>query len=112
MERIFENLVVMECVKARNNRGAMPDLYFYRDSNGNEVDILHQDGRSLTAIEVKCSSTFSHGASKGLLRFKNRIPKIKRARLVYNGDNIDLSDNVGAVLPSAIQKDLVPFTLK
>jgi uncharacterized protein len=95
--QVFENLVVMECVKNRNNRGIMPDLYFYRDSNGNEVDILHQDGRSLTAVEVKCSSTFSHGAVKGLLRFKEKIPQVRHVRLVYNGDNIDLSDNVGAV---------------
>ncbi len=44
---IFENLVIVECLKARYNRGELADLYFFRDSNGNEVDLLWQDGRAL-----------------------------------------------------------------
>jgi len=37
---IFENMVVIELLKARLNRGAMANLYYYRDSNGNEIDLL------------------------------------------------------------------------
>jgi len=37
---MFENLVVIECLKTRTNAGKLPNLYFFRDSNGNEVDVL------------------------------------------------------------------------
>lgn len=46
---IFENIVVTECLKARYNRGDIPDLYFFRDSNGREVDLLIPLDRKLIA---------------------------------------------------------------
>jgi predicted AAA+ superfamily ATPase len=47
---VFENLVVIECLKARYNMGMMSDLYYFRDSKGNEVDLVAQTGRNVSAI--------------------------------------------------------------
>ncbi len=33
-------MVMMELVKARTARGRNPELYFYLDSHGNEIDVL------------------------------------------------------------------------
>ena len=89
---IFENLVVMECVKARYNRGKPEDFWFFRDSNGNEVDLVWQDGRALAAAEIKSASTFSMSLLKGLGRFRGIVPQFSRGVLVYNGDPRILSD--------------------
>ena len=89
---IFENLVIVECLKARYNRGEPADLSFFRDSNGNEVDLLWQEGRALAAAEIKSASTFSMGLLKGLRRFRTIVPEFARSFLVYNGDSRDLSD--------------------
>ena len=89
---IFENLVVLECLKSRYNRGKMSDLYFYRDSNNNEVDIIFQDGRELVAIEIKSSSTYSSEQLKGLRRFNKLTTSVGRSVLVYNGKNITLDN--------------------
>lgn len=94
---IFENLIVIECLKARYNQGEMPDLYFYRDTNGNEVDILFQDGRELVAIEIKSASTFSSSQLSGIKRFKKASNQTGRSYLVYNGDNISLSEQINAI---------------
>ena len=51
---IFENYVVMEVIKHRYNRGLLNGVYFYRDSNQNEVDILLKEEGEITAIEA-CS---------------------------------------------------------
>lgn len=91
---IFENLVVMECLKFRYNQGKMADLYYYRDNNGNEVDIVFQDGRSLIAIEIKFAATFSSSQLKGIKRFKTVTDKIKKSYLIYNGKPMKLSDNI------------------
>lgn len=37
---LFENMVIMEALKYRLHRGKRANLNFYRDSNGNEVDLL------------------------------------------------------------------------
>ena len=55
---IFENYVVMEVIKHRYNRGLLNGVYFYRDSNRNEVDILLKEEGEITAIEVKSSMTY------------------------------------------------------
>ncbi len=38
--QLFENMIVLEALKARYNHGQIPSLYFYRDSHGNEIDLL------------------------------------------------------------------------
>jgi predicted AAA+ superfamily ATPase len=91
---IFENLVVLECVKARYNRGEPADFWFFRDSNGNEVDLVWQDGRALAAAEIKSASTFSMSLLKGLGRFRNTVPHFARGALIYSGDPRVLSDGI------------------
>lgn len=50
----FENFVFSEIVKSYYNRGiAKPPLYFYRDKNKNEIDLIIEDGGTLYPIEIK-----------------------------------------------------------
>lgn len=95
---IFENLVVIECLKARYNNGQLPDLYYFRDSKGNEVDLVVQNGRSVTAVEIKSAATFSDTMLKGLRRFSGLSPLVNGRYLVYNGAPYALSDGT-QVLP-------------
>lgn len=91
---IFENLVVLECLKSQFNRGESSGLYFYRSSNGNEVDILFTNGREITAIEIKAASTFSDSQLRGLRHFKKITDLNTKSFLVYNGASIALSDSI------------------
>ena len=84
---IFENLVVIECLKERFNQGKVDNLYFYRDSNGNEVDLVFQNARSLVPIEIKSSSTFHTRFLKGINHFKNVSKTSEEGYLVYNEDH-------------------------
>mgnify|MGYP001552544956 FL=1 len=83
---MFENLVVIECLKISANQGKPPNLYFFRDSNGNEVDILFESGRDLIAIEVKSSATYRQELLKGLKRLRGLTAKVKQSYLVYSGE--------------------------
>ena len=84
---IFENLVVMECLKHRFNQGKEGNVFFYRDSNGQEVDILVKEEGQLTAIEVKSSMTYHPDFAKTLKQLPQwtSTPIIRRA-VVYGGD--------------------------
>ena len=90
---IFENLVVVECLKAHLNRGEFPNMYFFQDSNGNEIDLLFRKGRELKCFEIKASSTYHFSMSRNLNRIKQINPNIKTAGLIYNGPSRKLSNN-------------------
>ena len=95
--QMFENLVVIECLKIRANQGKTPNLYFFRDSNGNEVDILFESGRDLIAIEVKSSATYRQELLKGLKRLRGLTANVKQSYLVYSGEPFAFSDDITAL---------------
>jgi predicted AAA+ superfamily ATPase len=95
--QIFENLVVIECLKSRYNKGLLPDLYYFRDSKGNEVDLLAQSGRFLRAMEIKSASTFAMKRLQGIRRFTSITDKVESSYLVYSGENHQLSDDISAI---------------
>lgn len=94
---LFENLVVLEALKSKYNQGLDSDLYFYRDSGGNEIDLLHASGRKLTGVEIKSSSTFNNNFKKTLLNFSRKQSALKDGYVIYNGDAIEFSDGIKAV---------------
>jgi hypothetical protein len=54
---LFESWVVAECLKARWHAGKEPNLYFWRDRSGHEVDLLVDQGSSAIPIEIKSGQT-------------------------------------------------------
>lgn len=83
---LFENLIVIEMLKRRLNEGRESNLYFYRDSNQNEVDILVDNGSSLDAIEVKSAMTFSPSFEKALKKVDEWVaPVVDKRTIVYAG---------------------------
>lgn len=50
----FEGFVIAEIAKSfLNTSGMMPALYYYRDSNGREIDLIIEQGMQLYPVEVK-----------------------------------------------------------
>jgi predicted AAA+ superfamily ATPase len=94
---LFENLVVVEALKARYNRGQAAQLHFFRDSHGNEIDLLYRRGGELTGIEIKAASTWNTGFKKNLLRFSENYRALAHQYVVYNGEPMRFSDGVEAV---------------
>ena len=83
---LFENMVVIEALKSRLNAGREPDLYFYRDNRGNEVDLLFRRNRELIPIEIKSAMTFNTEFAKGITRFRKVAPTAQKGYIVYAGD--------------------------
>lgn len=83
---LFENMVIMEFLKERYNRGKNGGLYFYRDSNGTEVDLLVSNGSVYDCYEIKSSATYHSDFTKGLDGFKRAFPELTGGRsVIYSG---------------------------
>jgi len=91
---LFENLVVMEAVKARLNKGLDPNLFFYRDSNRNEVDLIFKRSRELIPIEIKSAKTLNKNFLKGINYFRNISPQAEAGYLIYSGQ---LTPDIGPI---------------
>lgn len=92
---LFENLIVVELLKRRLNEGKESNLYFYRDSNQNEVDILVNNGSSLDAIEVKSAMTYNPSFEKALLKVNEWVnPPVGKRIIIYAGT---LEDDKGDI---------------
>jgi hypothetical protein len=86
---LFENLVVMEVLKYYLNRGERRPLSFYRDSAGNEVDLVIEMGQRYVPIEIKAGATITEDYFKGLRHFaKVFCGKVESSGLVYGGSDI------------------------
>lgn len=92
---LFENMVVMEILKHRYNQGKDGGVFFYRDSNQNEVDILLKQEGQITAMEVKSSMTYHASFERTLRHLPDWIktPVTKRA-VVYSGDLENTEGNI------------------
>lgn len=83
---LFENMVLMELVKSRYNVGLDHNLYFFRDSHQNEVDIVYKKAHRLVPFEVKSAQTFNNDFFKGLDYFKKLFSeRTENGYVVYGG---------------------------
>ena len=95
---IFENMIVMEAIKHHYNMGLEGGVFFYRDSNQNEVDLLIKQEGELTAIEVKSSMTYSSSFEKALTQIEGWIKTpISKKAIVYSGDFENSSGDINLI---------------
>jgi len=62
-------MVINEIIKTYLNKGERPNFTFWRDSTGNEVDLLIRNNVDIQAIEIKSAQTFNSDFFKGLKYF-------------------------------------------
>ena len=86
---LFENMVIMDFLKRMYNEGRNGGLYFYRDSNGNEVDLLVRNGSGYDCHEIKSATTFHPDFAKGLTNFGKAFPDLAKSRtIIYSGNDM------------------------
>lgn len=96
---LFENMVVLEVLKSLRNQGLRDPLYFFRDSNGLEIDLLLEHADGLQLVEIKASQTVSAPLFKNLRTVSTLLgDRVKSQHLIYGG--AERQDRTGVeVLP-------------
>lgn len=83
---LFENLVVTEVIKAVFNHDRRPEVCFYRDSNGNEVDLMLRTGTGWLPMEIKAGKTVNQDYFKGFRHLDGILAMPEGKLLVYGGN--------------------------
>lgn len=82
---LFENLIISELLKWRLNRRLDRNIYFWRDSNGQEIDLLLEENGRLLPVECKAGQTIAGDWFNGIEKFLD-ITGNSEAWLVYGGE--------------------------
>lgn len=83
---LFETMVAGEFFKRIANESSGERLYYYRDSNGNEIDLVLQSGNGMQLCEIKSGATFSADWTKTMERLNGLFGDNVPMRVVYGGD--------------------------
>jgi predicted AAA+ superfamily ATPase len=83
---LFESFVLSECMKYQYNKDRRPNIYFWRDSQGHEIDGIIEQGLHLTPIEIKAGKTINASFFDGLTYWNNlSAADPQKSFLIYGG---------------------------
>jgi predicted AAA+ superfamily ATPase len=95
---IFENLVVLEFLKNRFNKGKLSNLFYYRDKSQREVDIVQEQGNDLYAYEIKSAKAFHKEFLNNLNYLKKLLGNtLVSTQLIYDGESEICSPENGSI---------------
>ncbi|WP_242203347.1 ATP-binding protein [Aestuariivivens insulae] len=95
---LFENMVIVELLKERLNKGKPNNLYFWRNSRGNEIDIVIDNFDKLVPLEIKSGKTITKNYFKGL-NYWNNLTGFTGGKVIYGGEDYQKRSNGFEVIP-------------
>lgn len=87
---LFENFILNEVLKNHLNAGEWPQIFFWQDSNGHEIDLLLDKVVRQSIVEIKAGKTIQPDFFKNLRLFQKLNPTTSDSWLVYGGDQMQL----------------------
>lgn len=88
---LFENLVVIEALKARLNKGARAGLYYLRGKSGSEIDLVVEESRRIHGVEIKSSKTPDDSFAENMNKFIKSVASLESRSVIYAGDDWPIS---------------------
>lgn len=97
---IFENFVVIEALKTRLNLGLEQNLYFFRNSNGLEIDLILQEQNKLKLFEIKSGKSLNDEFCRNMKNFsakynENIVSDSTKGTVIYSGETYESYKDFG-----------------
>lgn len=105
---LFETFVVMELVKQATWSVMPVELFFYRDTEKREVDLVIESASGdLAAVEVKSAATVDTSDTRGLRLLRDKLgPRFKAGVIIYSGEHtLPIGDRIWAMPVSGLWRD-------
>lgn len=102
---LFENMVIIELLKQQLNTGKANNLYFWRNSRGNEVDVIIDNFDHLIPVEIKVGKTITQEYFKGL-NYWNKLTNTSGGKVIYGGEGYQKRSQDLEVIPFEALTDI------
>jgi predicted AAA+ superfamily ATPase len=93
---IFENMIIMEQIKARTTVGENNNVYFWRDEQQLEVDALLHYSSHLRAVEIKATKTIKASLADNITHWAASLKAETDSQryVIYGGEEDTVLDGV------------------
>lgn len=91
---IFENMAVGELMKKRFNEAKDPNLYFYRELAGKEVDVVSITGAGINLYEIKAGKMLRAEYFENLQYLKRTLSNVATTAVIFNGETLGSAINI------------------
>lgn len=95
---IFENWVLSEIRKNNFNNAQNEGMYYFRDSAGNEIDLILERENEPIAIEIKSSKKIDDGMMRGL-KYWQKLQPNSQCLLLHGGDRNEILNEKLSIVP-------------
>lgn len=86
---LFENWIISEIKKNNFNQGISDSMYYFRDSAGNEIDLVYEKNGHPLAIEIKTAKTTTPSMFSGIRYWQKHNPFHSQSMLIYGGEKTE-----------------------
>jgi predicted AAA+ superfamily ATPase len=97
--RFFETFVFNEVRKSFMNEGLMQKLYYYRDADQNEIDLVLVRDASMSLIEIKSGQEFNASSTKGFKKLADTKFNKKNNVIICTADKISILNDGTYIIP-------------
>lgn len=84
---IFENLAIGELLKRQYNQSRDPNLYFYREQSGKEVDALLVTPGGVNLYEIKAGKVLRPDYKENMDYLRSLLDDIQDTTVIYDGES-------------------------
>lgn len=96
--QLFENFVMAETMKFTENSTKNFQIYFYRDSNQQEADLLIDNGRKVKIYEIKSGDLVKHQAIDRVCKIGQTLSINKEdTQIIYPGDKTYKDNDINII---------------
>ena len=100
----FETFVIAEIVKSYLHRGELPPLYYFRDKEKHEVDLIIERNGMFSPIEIKMTANPTMADTRGIQYFQEKFPSVGKGTLIcLRQTPLTLNDRLEALPVGNIQ---------
>lgn len=85
---VFENMAICELLKSRLNCGKDPNLYFYREKSGLEVDVMSETSEGRRLYEIKAGKILRPEFMDNMKYLKGNLEDVSGTTVIYDGEGI------------------------
>lgn len=97
--RFFETFVFNEIRKSFLNEGVNQKLYYYRDSDQNEVDMVLLRDEKLSCVEIKPGQNFNASATKAFALLSSTKYEVGKNAIVCTAEKPSILNDGTIVMP-------------
>lgn len=84
---VFENIIINNALRHTANSSTPPNIYFWRDYDGHEIDLVIEIGDKIIPIEITYSPKITSDKRINFRAFYKSFPKAEDGFIIYTGEH-------------------------